>query len=59
VISLAELFYNVQLIYSDNFRPIPLLIVACAWYLLGVSVLSIGQRFLERRVGRGGAGDRR
>src|SRR5213079_3100804 len=45
VIAYTELLYSVQLIYSQNFKQIPLLIVA--------SILSIGQYYLERRFGRG------
>lgn len=33
-----------------NFRTIELLIVATTWYLLVISVLSIGQHFLEKRM---------
>jgi polar amino acid transport system permease protein len=31
----------------------PLLVVAAIWYLALVSVLSVGQYFLEQRFGRG------
>jgi polar amino acid transport system permease protein len=53
VIAYTELLYSVQLIYSANYKTIPLLIVASLWYLLFTSILSIGQYFLERRFGRG------
>jgi polar amino acid transport system permease protein len=53
VIGLAELLYSVQIIYAANFQPIPLLLVACLWYLAATTVLSLGQRQLERRLGRG------
>ncbi len=53
VIALAELLYTVQLIYSVNFKPIPLLIVAAIWYLAMTSVAYVGQYFIERRFGRG------
>jgi polar amino acid transport system permease protein len=49
VIALAELLYSAQLIYSRTYQTIPLLIVATLWYLAVVSVLSVGQHFLERR----------
>jgi polar amino acid transport system permease protein len=49
VIALAELLYTAQLIYARTYETIPLLIVASLWYLLIVSVLSVGQHFLERR----------
>lgn len=35
------------------FDPVPLLLVACAWYLLFTSILMVGQFFLERRFSRG------
>lgn len=53
VIAMADLFYTVELIYANNFETIPLLIVACVWYLVIVSILSVGQGWLERRFGRG------
>jgi polar amino acid transport system permease protein len=53
VIALADLFYSVQLIYARNYETIPLLITASIWYLIAVSILSAGQRLLERRYGRG------
>jgi polar amino acid transport system permease protein len=53
VIAVAELLYSAQLIYSQNFQQIPLLIVVCIWYLAVTTVLSIGQYFLERHYGRG------
>ena len=53
VIALAELLYTVQLIYSVNFKPIPLLIVAAIWYLAMTSVAYVGQYFIERHFGRG------
>jgi polar amino acid transport system permease protein len=53
VITVTELLYAVQLIYSANFKPIPLLIVASIWYLVCTSVLYVGQHYLERYYGRG------
>jgi polar amino acid transport system permease protein len=47
-ISVPDLLYSVQQIYSANFRVIPLLIVATLWYMVIVSVLTVGQYFLER-----------
>jgi polar amino acid transport system permease protein len=47
VIALAELLYTTQLIYSRTYQTIPLLIVASLWYLIIVSILSLGQHFLE------------
>lgn len=56
VIGYTELLTSVQRIYSTNFQTIPLLIVAAAWYLLLTSLLTAGQRVIERRYGRGVAG---
>jgi polar amino acid transport system permease protein len=56
VIAVSELLYTVTLIYSVNYKTIPLLIVASIWYLVATTVLSIGQYFLERHYGRGGPG---
>jgi polar amino acid transport system permease protein len=53
VIAVTELLYSAQLIYSVNFRQIPLLLVASLWYLLLTTILSIGQYYLERHFGRG------
>lgn len=53
VIALPELLYSVQTIYSRTFEVIPLLIVASLWYLAVCTLLSIGQYFLEIKIGRG------
>jgi polar amino acid transport system permease protein len=55
VITVTELLYAVQLIYSVNFKTIPLLIVASIWYLIMTSVLTVGQYYIERRYARGAA----
>jgi polar amino acid transport system permease protein len=59
VIAVSELLYSVQLIYAVNYKQIPLLLVACIWYLIFTSVLSIGQYYLERHYGRGTAQEHR
>jgi polar amino acid transport system permease protein len=53
VIGFSDLLRNVQDIYYVNARVIELLMVAAFWYLVLVSVLSVGQAALERRFGRG------
>jgi polar amino acid transport system permease protein len=53
VIALPELLYSAQLIYSQNFETIPLLIVVSIWYLVCTSVLSVIQHYVERYYGRG------
>ncbi|HQU00042.1 MAG TPA: amino acid ABC transporter permease, partial [Acidimicrobiales bacterium] len=57
-ISIAELLYSVQIVYSRTYQTIPLLIVASIWYLGCTTILSIGQYFLERRFGRSSASSR-
>jgi len=52
-ISFDELFGTTETIYYSNSEVIELLLVAGAWYLVASSILSIGQYYLERRVGRG------
>lgn len=52
-IALSDLFYSAQLIYSVNYKTIPLLLVASIWYLFFTSVLTVGQHYIERYFGRG------
>ncbi|MGP3939555.1 amino acid ABC transporter permease [Streptomyces sp. 6N106] len=52
VITLADLLYSVQLIYSKNFQTVPLLIVAAIWYMIITGVITLLQQRLERRLGR-------
>ena len=51
-IAVDDLFYSAQSIYARTFETIPLLIVVAFWYLAVVSVMSVGQHFLERYFGR-------
>lgn len=53
VIGYTELLTTAQLIYSRNFQTIPLLTVACLWYLAITSVAMYGQQRLESYYGRG------
>lgn len=53
VISIGDMLFAVQVIYSRNFAVIPLLITISIWYLLITTILSIGQHFLEKRFSRG------
>jgi polar amino acid transport system permease protein len=50
-ISVNDLLYNVQTIYHRTFEVIPLLMVACVWYMLMVAVMSAVQKYLERITG--------
>ena len=49
----VELFGRLQIVYSQTFQIIPLLVVACIWYLAITTVLTIGQHYLEAYFGKG------
>jgi polar amino acid transport system permease protein len=53
VIGYGELLTTVQKVYAQNGETIPMLTVACVWYLALTSVLMVGQIWVERRFGRG------
>ncbi|MHA7146739.1 amino acid ABC transporter permease [Arthrobacter sp. TmT3-37] len=53
VIAGNDLMTNLQQVYAQNYKVIPLLVVASIWYLVVTSLLSLGQKQLERRFGRG------
>ena len=52
MIAVEELLGSVEHIYSTNLRTLELLVVASIWYLICTTVLTIGQHYLERYVGR-------
>lgn len=56
VIALPDLLYSAQMIYTQTFETIPLLIVVSFWYLLCTSILTVFQQRIERYYGRGVAG---
>lgn len=49
----AELTWTAQTIYADTYQIIPMLIMACLWYLFLSSILMVGQYYLEKRFSRG------
>ncbi len=51
-IAVNDLFYAAQSIYARTFETIPLLMVVSFWYLLVVTLMSIGQFYIERYYGR-------
>ncbi|MFS8199731.1 amino acid ABC transporter permease [Streptomyces sp. CWNU-52B] len=53
VIAMADLLHSVQVIYNRTYQIVPLLIVACLWYLAVVTLFTVGQRWLERHFSRG------
>ena len=58
VVATTDLLFSVEVIYSRNFEVIPLLLVACFWYLVVVSILFVFQLYLEGRFSRGRTGSR-
>jgi polar amino acid transport system permease protein len=57
-ISYSEVLFAAERIYTFNSRVMELLIVATLWYLVVVSVFSVGQYYLERRSARGSRSSR-
>ena len=53
VIQYSEILHNAQIVYFANTRVLELLLVASFWYLAVVSILSVGQHYIERYYGRG------
>ena len=52
VIALPELLYSTQIISSQNFEVIPMLLVATAWYLIVTTVLMVIQSQIERKYSK-------
>jgi polar amino acid transport system permease protein len=48
-----ELYSRTRDLSSETFNPIPMLLIACTWYLFFTSVLMVGQYYLERHFARG------
>ena len=48
VIAVTDILHSAQVIYTRTFETIPLLIVVTFWYLVVVSVMSLGQYYLEQ-----------
>jgi polar amino acid transport system permease protein len=53
LIAIPDLLTSVQLIYSRNFLQIPLLTVACIWYLAVTTVVTVIQYYVEQHFSRG------
>ncbi|MGH3726545.1 MAG: amino acid ABC transporter permease [Mycobacterium sp.] len=51
--AIADLFYQVQVIFGRNGRVVPLLMVATVWYIVITSVLTVVQHYIERHYARG------
>ncbi|BBY67668.1 amino acid ABC transporter permease [Mycolicibacterium helvum] len=54
VIGGGDLLTRAQQIYGSNFQTIPLLMVASFWYLVLVTLASVGQHFLEKKYSLSG-----
>ncbi|MFJ1458827.1 amino acid ABC transporter permease [Nocardia wallacei] len=54
VMAIAELFYQVQVIFGRNGRVVPLLMVATVWYIVLTTVLTVVQYYIERHFAKGG-----
>lgn len=52
IIAVGDLLYSAQAIYARTFETIPLLLVVTFWYLVIVSLMSVGQNYLERHFSR-------
>ena len=52
-ITVGEVLYKVQGIYSRTYQTVPMLMVASFWYLIVSSVLTVGQYYVERHYARG------
>jgi polar amino acid transport system permease protein len=56
ILAAHDLLYSVQLIYTQNYLIIPLLLVATIWYVVVTTILSVGQFYVERHYARGKGG---
>lgn len=52
VIAVDDLLYSAQTIYARTFETIPLLMVVAFWYLAVVTIMSVGQHFIEQHFRR-------
>ncbi|MGO4586793.1 amino acid ABC transporter permease [Arthrobacter sp. 2RAF6] len=48
-----DLTFVTNALANRTYQPIPLLVVAAAWYLFVTSILMIGQHYIEKYYGRG------
>ena len=53
-IAVFDLMYTAQSIYTLNYDVVPLLVVVTIWYVVMVSLLTLLQSYLERRLRRPG-----
>jgi len=55
VVATSDLLFSVEVIYARTFEVIPLMLVACFWYIVIVSILFVLQVYLERHFSQGRA----
>ncbi|MBO3751604.1 amino acid ABC transporter permease [Streptosporangiaceae bacterium NEAU-GS5] len=55
VVPYAELTFAAQSIYATTYQIIPMLVMACVWYLFLSSIMMVGQYYLERHYAKGQA----
>lgn len=53
VIAVADLLYSAQLIFTQTFETIPVLITASLWYLFCTTILTMVQSRIEKHYARG------
>ncbi len=53
VIAGRELMTNLTILYSQDLKIMPRLMIGCIWYLILTTIFTIGQHYLERYFGRG------
>ncbi|MEY4437384.1 MAG: hypothetical protein RL100_848 [Actinomycetota bacterium] len=53
VIAVADLLYSAQIIYSQTFETIPVLITASLWYLFCTTILTMIQSRIEKHYAKG------
>lgn len=51
-IAFPDLLFSVQRIYTVNYEVMPMLLVASFWYFVLVSIATVAQRIVERRLDR-------
>ena len=53
IVALSDLLYSAQTVYTRTFQTIPLLMVACIWYLVMTTILTAAQSRVEAWFRRG------
>ncbi|TAM82141.1 MAG: amino acid ABC transporter permease [Jatrophihabitans sp.] len=53
IAAVGELYFAQYIIAARTYQIVPMLLVACIWYLAMTSVLMVGQYYIERHYARG------